>query len=261
MAVNIGVPGLGATQALTQGAIGYGQGEIQARQLAYMLALRNLMMQEKVGNIEANRARAGWFNTESQRAGDTASANTAEASAYRQQYNYPAEMPDSEVLRRGRLQVQTEGKAHAPPSPALGFQQARQNRANAIRAAAGDAAFFVHQQGGPGTKAQIQPVIDSLKVKYPKLDLGTLRGIATQAVTPKGGASKVSQLLLSLGSFAADTAATPGEETESPAAQPTDAGGAPARGIPVTRAQHDSLRKVLGPAFDPRQYEILGEEP
>jgi hypothetical protein len=150
---NVGVGGLGLTQAATAGMLGHQQGEMQARQLAYQMALRQLMMEKDLSTLNLNRTRARYYGGLEEKGEKTAADLTAAATRYRTKYpeKIGADTPDNEAVRLGQ-QLDTAtlvpGKPKTPATPTASSL----NRLKMQRLV-GHAGFLLDQGKDPGGEA------------------------------------------------------------------------------------------------------------
>src|SRR6266550_6174820 len=116
---DIGVSGLGLTQAATQGVGGLAQGQLQGRQLAYEMAMRNFLLQKNLGEMDLTKTRTGYYKGLAEREGKTAEDLKTSANMFRTKYpkQIPATTPDNEAIRLGQALDEATVVAPARPAP------------------------------------------------------------------------------------------------------------------------------------------------
>src|SRR5713101_1541647 len=116
---DIGVSGLGLTQAATQGLSGYAQAQQQARQLADAMAMRNFLLQKNIGEMDLTKARRGFYEGLTEDRNKTRADLKTSADTFRQKYpkQIPASTPDNEAVRLGQQLDEATVVAPARPAP------------------------------------------------------------------------------------------------------------------------------------------------
>jgi len=117
--VNIGVGGLGFTQAATQGLAGYGQGQLAAKQLAYEMAMKELLERKNLGEIDLNQARGEFYRSLKEGREKTTGDLKTSADMFRTKYpkQISAATPDNEAIRLGQQLDEATVVAPARPAP------------------------------------------------------------------------------------------------------------------------------------------------
>lgn len=116
---DIGVGGLGFTQAATQGVAGFAQGQLQARQLAYEMAMKELLERKNLGEIDLNREHANFYRSFADQRGKTADDLKRSATMFRTKYpkQIGADTPDNEAIRLGQALDEATVVLPARPAP------------------------------------------------------------------------------------------------------------------------------------------------